>query len=201
MTNFIKATFYKNLIVLGSIIFHVLVGFNDLIIPYCVLALGVEAFFYWKVSKKEKEKILGIQVNSFNNLTQLKSPNPVDHLLANVTIRNGEETVSCVMLVDTGCNRGLTLHSELIKKLKLISKGETMVTTSVMGIKDTRVYMGTASIGNMDATNVMITESMHAGHDGSYVGLIGLDLISHYGLSIKKVDNDFVYSFGENYNK
>lgn len=199
--NFIKATFYKNLIVLGSIIFHVLIGFHDLIIPYCVLALGVEVFFYWKYSKQENKKILGIRVNSFSNLTQLKSPNPVDHLLANVTIINGDETVSCAMLVDTGCNRGLTLPSDLIKRLKLVSKGETMVSTSVMGIKETRSYIGKASIGNMEATHVLITESMHSGHDGSYVGLIGLDLISHYGLSIKKVGNEFVYSFGENYNK
>lgn len=198
--NFIKATFFKNLIVLGSIILHVLIGFPEIIIPYCVLAMGVEVFFFWKFYKQENAKVLGIKINSFKNLTQVKSPHPVDHLLANVTIVNGEEKVDCVMLVDTGCNRGLTLPSDLIKRLKLVSKGETMVSTSVMGIKETRSYIGKASIGNMEATHVLITESMHSGHDGSYEGLIGLDLISHYGLSIKKVGNEFIYSFGENYN-
>lgn len=199
--NIIKSNFLKNIYVLFMIAIQVVILNKYLVIGACFCFIIVEIYFYRMYRKAETKRLLGIDINSLENIVRIESDSPINNLIANVTFFTDKEKITYPMLVDTGCNAGISLHSEIIKKLNLPYNGETTVVSSVMGKATVKNYKGSVTIGKMTASNVIISECRHTGDQSEYMGLIGLDLISHYGLSIKKVGNKFVYSFGDNMNK
>lgn len=194
-----KSMYVKNIMVLLVIILYSVV-FKDRmwVIIYSLFAIGVELFFYWLIFMRKKN--MGATNGSVSmSLTKgvWESQSPANQMVVNVTMSSGSENVECKLLIDTGCNRGVVLSEKMIKKLNLIARTNKVSVWGVHGRSEVYEYaLKSMTIDGKTFEDVAIRECPSQ-EDIGYEGLLGLDVISHFGMNIKKDGDKFIYSFGD----
>jgi predicted aspartyl protease len=84
-------------------------------------------------------------------------------------------------LIDTGSSKTL-VNTALARKLHLTTVGRPITVTGV-GCSETarKVRLSRWSIGGQRLPNIIATSSAIAGADGKALGLLGSDVLSHFG--------------------